>query len=60
MHACVVSFKSQLDETRYLAAVLNQGAAIEPCPGTDRYKIWSIDRDTFDELYAVAKYFRAI
>lgn len=60
MYACVISFETQLDEVRYLAAALNQGAVIEPCPGTDRHKVWSIDRATFDELYQVAKYFRAI
>lgn len=60
MHACVISFESQLDEVRYLAAVLNQGAVIEPCPGTDRHKVYGLDKGTFEELYEVARYFRAI
>lgn len=59
MYACVISFKSQLEETRYLAAVLNSGASVKPCPGTDRFKVMGLSREDFDQLYEIALYFRA-
>lgn len=58
-YACVVSFRSQLEETRYLAAVLNSGASIKPVPGTNRFKVMGLSKEAFDELYTVAQYFRS-
>jgi hypothetical protein len=59
MYACIVSFKSQIEETRYLAAVLNSGASIKPVPGTDRHKIMGLSREDFYQLYEIAQYFRS-
>jgi hypothetical protein len=57
MYNVVISFRNKLDETRILAGCLTQGARIEPCPGTDRFKILGLTKTDAEELYEVAQYF---
>lgn len=58
-YACIISFGTLLDETRYLAAALNSGASVKPVPGTNRFKVLGLSKESFNELYEVAQYFRA-
>lgn len=54
----VISFHGPIAETQFLTACLSQGARVKPCPGTDRFKVCGLSKESAELLREVAKYFR--